>query len=108
MIHATVKQEKLDEYLDLVKLLIKETTKKGCFCYSFNQRKDKPTEFVLYEQWESQQDLDNHIKELFKILGPSKSGYPVPDKLMSMYEKVEPVFYDIVGHAQQLNRSKVC
>ena len=97
MIHAKVKQEMLNEYLNLIKVLIQETTKKGCITYSFNQSKNDPTEFVLYEQWESQADLDNHINELFEILGPAKPGDPVPEKLMNMYEKATPVFYDIVG-----------
>jgi len=97
MIHAKVKHEMLEEYLDLVKVLIKETTKKGCINYSFNQNKDEPTEFVLYEQWESQEALDNHINELFEILGPAKPGDPIPEKLMNMYESATPVFYNIVG-----------
>lgn len=97
MIHATVKQEMLDEYLELLKILVRETTKKGCLSYAFNQSKNEPTEFVLYEQWETQEDLDNHIIELFNILGPAKPGDPIPEKLMNMYEKATPVFYDIVG-----------
>ena len=96
MVHAKVKQEMLNEYLDLIKLLSRETTKKGCLTYSFNQNKKEPTEFVLYEQWESEVDLDNHIKELFTILGPAKSGDPIPEKLMNMYEKATPVFYNII------------
>jgi hypothetical protein len=51
---------------------------------------------VLYEQWESEVDLDNHIKELFTILGPAKSGDLIPEKLMNMYEKATPVFYNII------------
>lgn len=97
MIHAKIKQEMLYEYLDLIKMLVKETTKKGCLTYAFNQNKNEPTEFVLYEQWKTQEDLDNHIKELFKILGPAKPGDPIPEKLMTMYEKVTPVFYDVVS-----------
>lgn len=97
MIHAKVKQDMLDEYLALIKLLIKETMKKGCLHYSFNQSKEEPTDFVLYEQWESQTDLDNHINELFAILGPAKAGDPIPEKLMNMYEKATPVFYNVIG-----------
>ncbi len=97
MIHAKVKQEMLDEYLDLIKMLARETTKKGCITYCFNQNKDEPTEFVLFEQWETQLDLDNHIKELFKILGPARPNDPIPEKLMSMYEKVTPIFYDVIA-----------
>jgi len=96
MIHAKIKPQKLDDYLELIKELVKKTTKRGCISYSFNQRKDRPTEFVLYEQWESQADLDNHMQELFEILGPAKPGYPVPVRLMDMYEEVTPVFYDVI------------
>ena len=49
MVHAKVKSAMLSEYLNLIQLLIKKTTRKGCINYSFNQRKDDPTEFVLYE-----------------------------------------------------------
>ena len=97
MIHAKVKQQMLDAYLDLIKLLIKETSKKGCVNYSFNQSVEEPTDFVIHEQWQSQADLDNHIAELFDILGPARPGEPVPEKLMSMYEQVKPVFYNVVG-----------
>lgn len=97
MIHAKVKEEMLNAYIDLVNILIEKTTKKGCLNYSFNQSKDDPTEFVIYEQWESQSDLNNHIKELFKILGPAKPGQPIPEKLMNMYEKATPVFYDVIA-----------
>jgi len=97
MIHAKVKKALLSEYLDIIKLLTEKTTKKGCLAYSFNQSVEEPTEFVLYEQWESQEALDNHIKELFVILGPAKQGDPIPEKLMRLYEKATPVFYNVVG-----------
>jgi len=96
MIHAKVKQEMLNNYLDLLKVISKKATKKGCLNYTFNQRKDEPTEFVLYEQWESQEDLENHFNELFEILGPAKNGDPIPEKLMDMYEKATPIFYNII------------
>ena len=96
IIHAKVRLGLLDEYLDLIRMLSKQATKKGCVDYSFNQRIDNPTEFVLYEQWQSQEDLDNHIKELFKLLGPAKPGDSIPEKLMNMYEKATPVFYNVI------------
>ena len=96
MIHAKIKKDKLDEYIALIKMLSRETTKKGCVFYTFNQNKADPSNFVLYEQWQSQADLDNHMTELFTLLGPATAGNPIPDKLMDMYETVTPVFYDIV------------
>lgn len=99
MIHAKVKQQKLTEFLRIISLLVEQTSKKGCISYAFNQNRDIPTEFVLYEQWESQNALDVHINELFDILGPARLGEPIPAKLMDMYEKVEPVFYNVVGQS---------
>lgn len=97
MIHAKIKPEMLDDYIDLITLLSEKTTKKGCRFYTFNQNRDDPCNFVLYEQWESQQALDAHMQELFEILGPARPGEPVPAKLLDMYEEATPVFYDVVG-----------
>lgn len=99
IIHATIKQGMLDEYLNLIEFLSKKTSKKGCVRYSFNQRKDNPREFVLYEQWESEDDLNNHIAQLFEIFGPSESGNPVPDKIMNMYESVIPIHYNVIAES---------
>jgi quinol monooxygenase YgiN len=99
MVHARIKEGKLAEYLEMAALLTAETKGKrpGCISYSFNQSLESPTEFVLYEQWESQQHLDNHIQELCKLLGQPKPGQPLPEKLMGMYEWAKPVFYKEIG-----------
>jgi len=97
MIHAKVKKALLSEYLDILKLLTEKTTKKGCLAYSFNQSIEESTEFILYEQWENQEALDIHIKELFSILGPAKEGEPIPEKLMRLYEKATPVYYNVLS-----------
>ncbi|NQZ81087.1 MAG: antibiotic biosynthesis monooxygenase [Colwellia sp.] len=99
MIHAKVYESKISEFLDLINLLVEKTSKKGCIAYTFNQNMDKLTEFVLYEQWESQEALDVHITELFDILGPARPGEPIPAQLMDMYEEVKPVFYNVVGQS---------
>lgn len=99
MVHAKIKEDKLEEYLKMAALLTDVTKGKrpGCISYSFNQSVESPTEFVLYEQWEGQQDLDNHIKELRKLLGQPRPGQPLPENLMDMYEWAKPVFYNVIG-----------
>jgi len=99
MIHAKIKKEKLTEFLELIDVLVEQTSKKGCISYAFNQNREIPTEFVLYEQWESQRALDTHIAQLFDLLGPARPGEPIPKKLMDMYEEVKPVFYDVVSQS---------
>ncbi len=97
MINATVKPDHLDEYKKIAAQLTKESRKRpGCISYIFNQRIDSPTEFVLYEQWESQSDLDSHIHELVTLLGPPAPGGILPEKLVNMYQKAEPIFYDAI------------
>ena len=98
MIHAKIKKEFLDEYIEMASLLTKETKnkRKGCISYSFNQRTDQPTEFVLYEQWENQEALDAHIEELKVLLGPPSPGNLLPEKLINMYESGIPYYYNVI------------
>ena len=99
MIHARIKEDRLHEYLEMAALLTEETRGKrpGCISYAFNQSLESPADFVLYEQWESQEHLDNHIQELCKLLGQPKPGKPLPEKLLEMYEWARPVFYREIG-----------
>ncbi|MCL9781719.1 antibiotic biosynthesis monooxygenase [Vibrio sp. S4M6] len=96
MIHAKIKPQLLDEFIELASLLTKETrgVREGCLAYAFNQRSDEPCEFVVYEQWESQQALDAHIEQIILLLGPPKEGELLPEKLMNCFESVTPVFYN--------------
>ena len=96
MVHAKIKQEYLTEYLEMASLLTHETRnrRKGCITYSFCQRTDKPTEFVLFEQWENQQALDAHIEALIKLLGAPAPGQLLPEKLMKMYDSGVPYYYN--------------
>ena len=54
---------------------------------------------MLYEQWEKQEDLDNHIQELCKLLGQPEPGKLLPEKLLAMYESAKPIFYREIGDA---------
>jgi quinol monooxygenase YgiN len=98
MVHAIVKKEYLEEYLEMASQLTRETktNRSGCISYSINQRQDKPTEFVLYEQWESQGALDEHIRQLVILLGPPKPGGLLPEKLVNMYERGVPYYYNVI------------
>ena len=99
MVHAKIKEEFLEEYIEMASLLTSETRHKrqGCIAYSFCQRMDEPTEFVLFEQWENQQALDAHIKQLVLLLGPPSPGGLLPEKLMNMYERGIPHYYNEIA-----------
>lgn len=65
MIFATVKPDRVAAYKKMIPVLTNSAkARAGCITYRFNQRIDSPTEFVLYEQWQSQSALDAHIEGL--------------------------------------------
>lgn len=95
MVFAKIKEERLEDYLEMASLVTRETVGKrpGCISYSFNQSIESPTEFVLFEQWESQKDMENHVKELCRLFGDPPPGYPLPKKILEMYESAKPAYY---------------
>ena len=99
MVHAKIKQECLEEYIEIASLLTKETRDKraGCISYSFCQRVDEPTEFVLFEQWENQAALAEHIKQLVVLFGAPSPGGILPEKLINMYERGIPYYYNEIS-----------
>jgi quinol monooxygenase YgiN len=71
--------------------LVEPTRKEaGCICYNLHRSKSDPTEFLFYEQWASQADLDAHSKAPhMKALGP---------KLKDRTDKgAGLVFYKLLG-----------
>lgn len=97
MINAKVKKDRLEEFKKLAIVLTKESRViAGCIAYSFNQSIDCPTDFVLYERWETESDLSLHIKALIALLGPPKSEGLLPEKLVDMYEKADATYYNAI------------
>lgn len=99
IVHAKIRAEKLEAYLEMAARVTRETVGKrpGCIAYSFNQSLEDPTEFVLFEQWRSQDDMDNHIKALCELYGDPPPGYPLPKKILEMYESASPVYYRAIA-----------
>lgn len=60
------------KWLTMAEELVRETRKEnGCIFYSFVQNSSNPTRFVIVEEWESRQHLENHFQtEHFKSLVP--------------------------------------
>ena len=58
-----VKEDKVKSFLDLVKKVIDETVKeKGCLEYAAYREKHKSNVFTFFEEWETQEDLDAHLR----------------------------------------------
>ena len=94
IVRITVKKEMLSGYQEIVSLLSRKFRgRPGCISYTFHQNINRPTDFVLHEQWESQSDLDSHYDALVALIGPAKPGQVFPERLMNMYHKAVPSFY---------------
>ena len=82
---ANVKVLKAKEnyFIESVSRIISVTLKEnGCLSYIFHQATNDPTEFVFYEQWESEDHLNahlnsSHMKNFFEeVAGILETGYP--------------------------------
>ncbi|OAZ05487.1 putative quinol monooxygenase [Flavobacterium succinicans] len=58
----TVKSDKLNEAINLIKGLTTETTQneKGCIAYYYLQNTTNPYEFTSYEIWENESEESKH------------------------------------------------
>ena len=74
-----IKSEHIGAAEPLFREMLTATQKeKGCIEYRLFTRKDEPGRYVFVEEWETQEDLDNHIaSEHFKRI------IPQTDKLKS-------------------------
>ena len=55
--------EKRDELIATLREFVKPTRKEeGCVEYHLHVSKDDPNQFIFYENWRSQADLDAHLK----------------------------------------------
>lgn len=71
-----IKQDKLQEFIDLASQLVQETNSKdeGCISYELFQDVNAPCTMTFIEEWEDKEALDkhmasNHFTEIVPLLG---------------------------------------
>ena len=86
-----IKGECVEEFLSITKELVEKTNAidKGCIKYELYRDISEPLNFVMIEEWENKESLDDHMKaahfvELIPKLGPLTSK---PSEI-SLLEKV--------------------
>lgn len=61
VISMTIKPECRNEVMTALETMITETRKeKGCIAYFLMEKENSPNDFILIEEWASQEDLTNH------------------------------------------------
>ncbi len=97
--YITIKNGLEDEFSEMAKRLTRITREEddGCLAYIFHQQLGSKSEYLLYEQWESQQHLDDHLAHLRDLLGPARPGEALPESLLSMCESTRSVLYHVLA-----------
>tara|TARA_R110002049_G_scaffold270874_2_gene447932 strand:- start:347 stop:634 length:288 start_codon:yes stop_codon:yes gene_type:complete len=84
------KENKIDKILELAKELVEKTVKEvGCIKYEMYQNKKEPTELIMLEEWETEEDLNNHMssKHFIRIV-PQMAEYLRKKAEINIYKKV--------------------
>ncbi len=85
-----VKQDKLQEALEICKQLVIETRKElGCIKYDVYQDEQNSNIITMIEEWENKTYLENHfLSEHFKKLVPMLGECCINDTEVNIYTKV--------------------
>jgi quinol monooxygenase YgiN len=97
--YITVKPGREQEFDELALRLTRITREEdaGCLAYIFHRQLNELREYVLYEQWENQQHLNNHLSHLRELLGPAAQGEVLPESLLNMCESTHSVLYQVLA-----------
>lgn len=84
-----IQKDKLDEYKKLITKLIDETRKEEAnVSYDLYSDIENEGEFVLLEQWENQEGLDNHFKtKHFTTIVPEIQKLQSKPSIVNIYKK---------------------
>ena len=84
-----VKPEKIEDFIDLCKGLVKETLKeKGCIEYGLYQDSERSEILSMIEEWEDENSLEKHFESRhFKEIGPLMSQYLEKEAEINVYKK---------------------
>ena len=75
---------------ELLRLLAPTRAEKGCINYDMHESVSDPNDYLFYENWESEQDLQNHLAapHLQRWLGRAEQVLAEPVEIR-LYRKVE-------------------
>lgn len=85
-----IKEEKVDEVLEIIKELIEETRKEeGCIKYELFQDVKNKGVITFIEEWENMEALQKHMEsEHFKRIVPKVQSYTEKEMEINLYTKL--------------------
>jgi len=84
------KEDKIENILELAKILVEETVKEdGCINYEMYQDVKDPSTLIMIEEWETIEALNNHMaSEHFKKIVPQMSEFMDQKSELNICKKV--------------------
>ncbi len=85
-----IKEEKVDEVLEIIKELIEETRKEeGCIKYELFQDVKNKGVITFIEEWENMEALQKHMEsEHFKRIVPKVQSHTEKEMEINLYTKL--------------------
>lgn len=86
-----IKEDKVEEFLELAKFLIEETNSKDAGCIEYNVFKDSKDSsvYTFIEAWESYEDLTSHMKaKHFVEMAPKLGEMSSKPGEINMYNEI--------------------
>jgi quinol monooxygenase YgiN len=91
LLHITVNPGREKAALEtLTDIQTRSRADRGCVAFTWLQHDSDPLRFTLFEQWETQQDLDEHLAGIipvWKLFEPSLAGEPVSEPVVPVSGK---------------------
>lgn len=86
-----IKEEKLSDFIDIMRVLVRETKTNdaGCMSYEFYQDISNPRTVTMIEEWESQKAVSAHLQAKHFLEAIAQIG-PVyeRDSEINLYQKL--------------------
>lgn len=84
------KADMIEEAKQALLALVSPTrSESGCINYDLHQDSNDPTQFLFYENWKSQSDLDEHLdKPYLEALGKKSPQLFVEPVSIELYQKI--------------------
>ncbi|WP_010238795.1 putative quinol monooxygenase [Clostridium arbusti] len=88
---SIVKQDKIDEFINLAKELVKKSVKEsGCISYNLYQNINYENMFTVIEEWESKKAIKSHNdSDHFKSIVPELEKLREKNADVNLYKKVQ-------------------
>lgn len=100
MLHLVFKgkiiEDKIDDFYSKVAEPAQKVTheRDKAVVYQWHRDEADRSRFMLYEIWDSVEDLHSHFETLYEVFGPAKPTERLPAAILGYLEEADVAFYE--------------